>query len=166
MKGDRYVRTHLPQLPARPSLEQLRKQAKDLLRACQDGVAAAAERIRRHRPEATDPSLADAQFALAREYGFESWPELVHHVDAANSADLDHFNDIARDLVVAYAGDAEALVRLNDRFSSPKDLEQFRQMVQQRREQIGGERTPPSSSRLPTLGSSSPEPRASRVGRA
>ena len=110
------------QLPARPSLEQLRKQAKDLLRNCQDGVAAAAERIRRHRPEATDPLLADAQHTLAREYGFESWPQLVHHVDAANSADLDHFNDIARDLVAGYTGDAEALARLHDRFSSPKDL--------------------------------------------
>ena len=101
------------QLPARPSLEQLRKQAKDLLRNCQDGVAAAAERIRRHRPEATEPLLADAQHTLAREYGFESWPQLVHHVDAANSVDLDHLSDIARDLVVAYAGDAEALARLN-----------------------------------------------------
>jgi hypothetical protein len=114
-------------------LEQLRKQAKDLLRNCQDGSAAAAERIRRHRPEATDPLLADAQYTLAREYGFESWPQLVHHVDALNSADLDHFNDIARDLVAAYSGDAEALARLHDRFSSPTDLEQFRQTVQQRR---------------------------------
>ncbi len=70
-----------PRLPARPSLEQLRKQAKELLRACRDGDGAALERVRRHKPQATDPSLADAQFALAREYGFESWPRLVHHVE-------------------------------------------------------------------------------------
>ena len=70
-----------PRLPARPSLEQLRKQAKELLRACRDGDGAALERVRRHKPQATDPSLADAQFALAREYGFESWPGLVHHVE-------------------------------------------------------------------------------------
>ena len=55
-------------LPSRPSLEQLRKQAKERL---------AALRV-------ADPSaqLADAQFALAREYGFESWPKLVSHVEA------------------------------------------------------------------------------------
>ena len=58
----------LCRLPDRPSLEQLRKQAKEHL-----------DTLR-----ATDPSanLAAAQHALAREYGFESWPKLVHHVDA------------------------------------------------------------------------------------
>jgi uncharacterized glyoxalase superfamily protein PhnB len=55
-------------LPARPSLEHLRKVAKERLAALR----------------AADPSarLADAQFALAREYGFESWPKLVRHVSA------------------------------------------------------------------------------------
>ena len=72
-------------LPARPSLEQLRKQAKDLLRACRNADAVALERVRRHKPQATDPSLSDAQFALAREYGFDSWPRLVHHVQVANA---------------------------------------------------------------------------------
>jgi ankyrin repeat protein len=58
----------LRRLPARPSLEQLRKQAKEHL----DTLRAA------------DPSagLAAAQHALAREYGFESWPKLVHHIEA------------------------------------------------------------------------------------
>jgi ankyrin repeat protein len=55
-------------LPERPSLEQLRKQAKEHL-----------ETLR-----AADPAvnLAAAQHALAREYGFESWPKLVHHVES------------------------------------------------------------------------------------
>ena len=55
-------------LPDRPSLEQLRKQAKEHL-----------DTLR-----ADDPStnLAAAQHALAREYGFESWPKLVHHVES------------------------------------------------------------------------------------
>ncbi|HEV8263650.1 MAG TPA: hypothetical protein VGQ06_01785 [Gemmatimonadales bacterium] len=56
-------------LPPRPSLEQLRKQAKERLR-----------QLRAADPTAT---LADAQFALAREYGFESWPKLVDHVEAS-----------------------------------------------------------------------------------
>jgi hypothetical protein len=120
-------------LPARLSLEQLRKQAKDLLHDCRSGNAAALERVRRHKPHANDPSLADAQFALAHEYGFESWPKLVHHVQAANSSELDHFDGIARDFVAAYNGDADSLARLNDRFSDTKDLEQLRRMVQKRR---------------------------------
>ena len=35
-------------------------------------------------------TLADAQFALAREYGFESWAKLKHHVEAMRSAAIVH----------------------------------------------------------------------------
>jgi ankyrin repeat protein len=59
-------------LPERPSLEQLRKQARehlDTLRAADPAV-----------------KLAAAQHALAREYGFESWPKLVHHVESVQPA--------------------------------------------------------------------------------
>ena len=79
--GDRkeiVMSEHIPvQLPVRPSLEQLRKQAKDLLRKCRSGDVVALERLRRQKPEVTEPILADAQFALACEYGFASWPKLV-----------------------------------------------------------------------------------------
>ena len=57
----------MSQLPPRPSLSHLRKQAKELLRS-----------LRRENPAAT---LADAQHAVAREYGFASWPKLKLHVD-------------------------------------------------------------------------------------
>jgi hypothetical protein len=129
-------------LPARPSLEQLRKQAKELLRACRDGDGAALERVRRHKPQAADPSLADAQFALAREHGFDSWPRLVHHVESANPSDLDHFDSLAHDLVAAYGGDAGALARLNERLPGTKNLEQLRLMVQERRARWAGETDP------------------------
>ncbi|MFL5245860.1 MAG: hypothetical protein ACJ8FY_27625 [Gemmataceae bacterium] len=126
-------------LPARPSLEQLRKQAKNLLRDCRSGDAAALERVRRHKPQAADPSLADAQFALAHEYGFQSWARLVHHVGAAKSSELDHLDGIAQDFVAAYNGDTDALARLNDRSSSTKDLEHLRRMVNQRRGTLADE---------------------------
>src|SRR5262245_41361500 len=58
----------LRHLPERPSLEQLRKQAKEHL-----------DTLRAADPSA---SLSDAQHALAREYGFDSWPKLVHHVES------------------------------------------------------------------------------------
>ena len=75
-------------LPARPSLAYERKQAKALLRRLRAGDPDALARARaRHsgidpsRPEAT--RLADAQLVLAREYGFASWPRLVHYYEAA-----------------------------------------------------------------------------------
>jgi len=83
-----------PRLPTRPSLEQLRKQAKELLRLYRAGDPTAVARLRAVRPPSSsrpgvsrDVSLADAQFALAREHGFESWPKLVRHVDALPPAD-------------------------------------------------------------------------------
>jgi hypothetical protein len=57
------------QLPTRPSLEYLKKQAKVLL-----------EELQRHDASAR---LADAQHALARGYGFASWPKLKAHVELA-----------------------------------------------------------------------------------
>ena len=72
-------------LPARPSLEQLRKQAKHLLREFRAGDASASTRVRAVLPRMIDGAsalaLADAQFVLAREYGFQSWAALVHHVE-------------------------------------------------------------------------------------
>jgi Ankyrin repeats (many copies)/Ankyrin repeat len=51
-------------LPERPNLRHLKDQAKDLLEA------------------GTAESLTDAQFKLARLYGFASWPKLKAHVDS------------------------------------------------------------------------------------
>jgi len=59
-------------LPERPSLEQLRKQAKEHL-----------DTLRTADPSAT---LSLAQHAIAREYGFDSWPKLVHHVESVQPA--------------------------------------------------------------------------------
>jgi len=55
-------------LPETPNLEWLRKRAKHRL-----------DELRRSHPEA---KLADAQFALAKEYGFPSWRALKSHVDS------------------------------------------------------------------------------------
>ena len=57
-------------LPGRPSLEQLRKQAKDLLRAWRGSSAAAVQRASVHKPGVVEPVLADAHFVLARELRF------------------------------------------------------------------------------------------------
>jgi len=73
-------------LPARPNIEFEKKEAKGLLRLLQGGDADALARAReRHAGlERTPPDefkLADAQLVLAREYGFVSWPRLVHYFE-------------------------------------------------------------------------------------
>ena len=87
-------------LPARPSLEQLRKQAKD--------------RLKKLRAEGTDATLADVQLALAREYGFQNWADLAHHVETINPPGLHKFEQMAEELAAAYSsGDFEAIREFN-----------------------------------------------------
>ena len=71
---------HDRHFPVRPNLEQLRHQAKDLLRAIRKQDPEALADFRKHHPQAIDSAaarLADAQLALARSYGLPSWPRLV-----------------------------------------------------------------------------------------
>jgi uncharacterized protein len=80
-------------LPARPSLEQLRKKAKELLKAYRADDPSAVTRFQSHHPRAISEkgaALADAQLVLAREYGFPSWAKLKHHVESLQRpADFD-----------------------------------------------------------------------------
>lgn len=70
-------------LPARPSLEQLKKRAKELLRAIRAADPAAVARLGSHLSRhPRDATLADAQLVIAREHGFTSWARLKHHVQA------------------------------------------------------------------------------------
>ena len=64
-------------LPDRPDLDQLRRQARELLRAAADGEPYAVGRLRAVSPRVT---LSAAQLALAREYGFPSWAALKAEV--------------------------------------------------------------------------------------
>jgi len=63
----------MPELPDRPDLDQLRRQARELLRAAADGQPHAVARLRAVSDRVT---LSVAQLALAREYGFPSWTAL------------------------------------------------------------------------------------------
>jgi hypothetical protein len=71
---------HDRHFPVRPNLEQLKHQAKDLLRAIRKGDPFAIAELRKHHTKLIEPAdakLADAQLALARSYGLASWPRLV-----------------------------------------------------------------------------------------
>jgi hypothetical protein len=74
-------------LPARPNLEFERKQAKQLLAQLRKGAPDALARIHAKHRASTGKSpdefqLSDAQFTIAREYGFSSWPRLVEYFTA------------------------------------------------------------------------------------
>ena len=68
----------MPDLPPRPDVEQLRHQAKDLLKAAKRGDAEPLEQIRSVSDRIT---LASAQLAVARGYGFASWTKLKREVE-------------------------------------------------------------------------------------
>ncbi len=75
-------------LPARPDIAQLRRQAKELLRGAKRGSESAARRIAVVSDRLT---LSSAQLALARDYGFPSWARLkleVERREALNRRDL------------------------------------------------------------------------------
>ena len=80
MAGKSAKQSHDRHFPVRPNLDQLKHQAKDLLRALRQGDPAAVAELRKHHPKPPEPEaakLADAQAALARSYGLASWPRLV-----------------------------------------------------------------------------------------
>jgi ankyrin repeat protein len=85
-------------LPARPNLEQYKKQAKELVKsfeALRSGASEVAaetmQRITEHHPRfgklpaselrAAQFALADAQLVIAREHGFESWPKFAKRIE-------------------------------------------------------------------------------------
>lgn len=79
-------------LPPRPDLDQLRSQARELLKAVQTGDTAACQRVADSHPrlqgaasgtiQSAGFKLSDAQLVLAREHGFASWPKLKSAVEA------------------------------------------------------------------------------------
>jgi hypothetical protein len=131
-------------LPARPSLEQLRNQASDLLRAHRAGDPDARTRIPKD-----NPTLADAQFAIAREHGFETWAKLKHQIQPSQK---EQYELLATDLQAACHGDQNALTRLhrihgNDfmQASVPFDLARLREKIDQRLSKISKNPTPAST---------------------
>ena len=86
-------------LPSRPNLDHLKHQAKDLLADFRARKLDAFQRIREFHPRfhaASDAeigaaalTLSDAHLAIAREYGFNTWPRLKKHIESDERAKLD-----------------------------------------------------------------------------
>ena len=75
----------MPELPDRPNLDQLRRQARELLRAATHNEPAAVARLGVVSGRIT---LSAAQLALAREYGYRNWPTLKAEVERRRLSQL------------------------------------------------------------------------------
>src|SRR6476646_11537579 len=66
-----------------PDVDQLKRQAKELLAAFRAGEAEITAEVTTHcrGADAATFALHDAQLVIARAYGFESWPKLKAYVD-------------------------------------------------------------------------------------
>lgn len=81
-------------LPSRPSLEQYKKQAKDLVRKQKAGDAKTLQRLKEAHPRfhamqdseiaKSKFSLTDAHFVIALEHGFDSWPKFAKQIEILN----------------------------------------------------------------------------------
>lgn len=99
-------------LPARPDLGQQKKLAKKLLAAFRRRDPESLARVRAELPDKQAIVLADAQFVLAREYGFASWRELKERIE---TLEIEALPPIDRFKQAVNAGDAKALRRLLER---------------------------------------------------
>lgn len=75
-------------LPVRPDLDQLHRQAKELLRDIHAGDATATAELREFHPQPVAPAaakLVDAQLALARSYQASGWTRLVQAAKLADA---------------------------------------------------------------------------------
>lgn len=100
-------------LPEDADLLFEKKQAKALLKACRAGDPAALSRVQahlssRHGGDVSQLTLADAQFVIARERGFPSWPKLKAHIEAHQPIE----QQTERLLRAAWNGQLEIVTRL------------------------------------------------------
>jgi len=119
---------HIFDLPASPNLEQQRKRAKDLLQAVRAGDGEALARFARRHPRLAgsstipkDARLTDAQWVVAREYGFASWPRLKAHIEALGGkrevrhpfeTDLQYYRDRASGMLSVFGTGERNAIRL------------------------------------------------------
>jgi ankyrin repeat protein len=93
-------------LPASPDLAQQRKRAKELIKAVRAGDEEAIARLRYGHPrlaraaeaELRAAKLHDAQWVIAREYGFASWIKLKRHIDEVTGANRRPYHIFETDL--------------------------------------------------------------------
>jgi hypothetical protein len=110
-------------LPVRPDLDQLKHQAKDLLRSIRRGDPSALADLHAFHPDPIEPAsvrLADAQLVLARSYEAASWPRLVLACRLTDAIWRDDV-DAVREIIVRNPRllHEEALIRKSSNWGPP-----------------------------------------------
>jgi hypothetical protein len=117
--------TDLTPLPARPSLEQYKKQAKDFVRLVKSGDSEAVRRAKKFHPRSgqfldseiqrAGFALADAHLIIAREHGFESWPKFAKHIEGLirEHSPISNFELAADAIVEGDVGTLDSLLQKN-----------------------------------------------------
>ena len=115
------------ELPPRPNLEQLKKQAKSLLNAAKArdrdalrrfGVLPSLKGRSLDEIGASDLALHDAQSVVAREYGFASWNTLREEVESRTLSFEAAVDEFVRCATGGAIGRAERLLALHPRLAS------------------------------------------------
>ena len=94
-------------LPANANLDNLKKQAKTLLKAVKENDPATLPRIKPYFNDPNSMGLQDAQLVIARDYGFSSWKKMKSHIESGVSAtqtSMDQLaNEFLRYVVIVYS---------------------------------------------------------------
>jgi hypothetical protein len=115
------------ELPARPNLDNLKKQAKSLLDAVRASDAEALSRFASlpslagtppREIAATDLALHDAQSVVAREYGFASWNALREEVESRTLTFEAAIDEFVRAATGGVIGRAERLLALHPQIAT------------------------------------------------
>lgn len=107
-------------LPDNPHPDFYRRDAKALLKAAQAGDVAALGRFRAHHPkgEAGAEALHDAQWVVAREHGYRSWPSFIEAVTEAGAGGATFAEWLDAALWPGRLAGAQAILRRNPRFAT------------------------------------------------
>lgn len=120
-------------LPDNPSLENLKKQAKSLLKSVSAGEPESLLLVEEFHPRASGAisnfALNDAQLVLARSYGFSSWPKLKQHCETVEELNWEPPQNSEN------ASPAERLIHLSclayDARWRPADAKKAQQLLQE-----------------------------------
>ena len=122
-------------LPALPSLEHLRNQAKDLVKQYKARVPDAITRVQTHLPRAADVplesliakglTLSEAQLVLAREHDFPSWPRLKRHIETSRPDQEAAVEAFKRAVQMGDSGKLRTLLRTHPALAAQIDAPLF-----------------------------------------
>lgn len=86
-------------LPPKASLENLKKQAKSLLKAAKENDSATLSRVQLYFASPASIGLQDAQLVVAREYGYSSWRKMRQHIESGTALDQPSNDQLANEFL-------------------------------------------------------------------